>query len=109
MRDERCSECGKLRSEHVWPEMGPCPKCGQTEPVTAWEAWGCPNGELYCASCLGYDSAEPQTADYWTFSYHDGTLTINPWTKQPTVTASSGLMLQGHRFAPTRATEGEQP
>jgi transcription initiation factor TFIIIB Brf1 subunit/transcription initiation factor TFIIB len=67
--------CGK---EWDAPDPTPCPKCGQIETVKAWEAWGHPNGELYCKECDGYNTDRP-VADYFTWHMRDSEYVVNHW------------------------------
>lgn len=80
--------CGQF---HEWPEIVPCPKCGQTEPVRVWEAWGHPSGDLYCEDCTGFNSTEP-LADYFTWHMEEGQPVIDKWEKQEPVVGVGGLI-----------------
>jgi hypothetical protein len=76
----RCDPIECCGQEHEYPEIVPCPKCGSVENVVVWEAWGHPNGELYCQECVGFFSNEP-AEDYWTWHMKDGQAVINAWQR----------------------------
>jgi hypothetical protein len=62
---------------HRYPPIVPCPKCGRTDTVHAWQAWGHPNGELVCDACTDPDVV---TA-YWTWHMDDGVPVIQVWAR----------------------------
>lgn len=86
---ENC--CGQW---HDWPDKTPCPKCGRIEHVRVWEAWGHPDGSLFCEDCTGFYSTAPMT-DYWTWHMEDGQPVIDQWEKQEPVVGQGGLIAQG--------------
>lgn len=69
--------CGQW---HDYPDIVSCPKCGKTENVFVWEAWGHPNGELYCAACVGIlNTVHDPSIAYWTWHMDNSVPIIDVW------------------------------
>ena len=79
--DSICTVCNVPFREHVYPEIVPCPDCGEIDEVRVWEAWGHPNGHLECGRCMDHPNQPPD--DYHTFyKGEDGQTVIVWWTME---------------------------
>lgn len=78
-----CPVCAVPYSEHIYPEMVPCPRCHSLEYVRIWESWGCPSGDLQCDLCSGFLSSAPAD-DYWTYRVDEnGQVVEEVWGESP--------------------------
>lgn len=78
-----CPVCDLQYTKHEYPKKVACPKCNKIDDVVVWEAWGHPDGNLYCQECVGFNNNDPMM-DYWTFHVENGQTVSEVWTRSET-------------------------